>query len=677
MYNDSDLPAQDFRTSAEIACQIYSTNRDQPEVLRKAAFLAGFAAQSPVRILEGELIVGPHFLLEGSWRWREILGEEHYQGMAFHGNIGHVIVDFDRVLRLGVDGLLAHIRTISCENDNQMINRQAFHTTVEAFSCFIQRYGDEAALLSAGGEEKWADMRAVAANCRLIAHQPPHTFWQALQLVWFTQVFLHAEAMAQAISFGRFDQYLGAYLERDLASGLLTSADAEELLADFWKKCNAIGDPSQNLVVGGVDTQNRCAENALSFLCMDVARKLRLPQPSLSVRIAPNTSEKFWGKALSLCTAGFGMPSFFNDPVVIRSLEAVGIPTERARDWGIVGCYEANPQGDTLGLTVAGAFSLPQVFLEFFQQAVTYGSFDNFLTDYKQYLAEFYARELVKYQATYDQFYVKDSASPFQSLCLGDCIEQGLTAEEGGARFLLYGVNIMGLATLVDSLLAVKELVFERQALSMEAFRQQLVDDFPDEALLARCRNMPGKYGTGAAFTDALAQDLLHETAELVLSNPLDNGVRPYPGFFWFLQDVYTLPGATPDGRRTCDRVSYGVAPSELGQGKTATSILLSTARLAHDLCPCGNPLTLSMNHNDVNGVAGAERLKSLIETYFQEGGFHLHFNIVEAQQLREAKEKPHEHGELTVRISGFSAKFVDLDSVLQDAIVDRTEKGI
>jgi len=313
-------------------------------------------------------------------------------------------------------------------------------------------------------------------------------------MVWFIQVFLHAESMAQAISFGRFDRYLGPYLERDLANGRITTAEAGELLACFWMKCNSIGDPSQNLVVGGVDADGRCAENALSFLCLDVARQLRLPQPSVSVRIGPTTSEEFWEKALALCVTGFGMPSFFNDPVVIRSLEGLGIPPDRARDWGIVGCYEANPQGDTYGLTVGGGFSLPEVILSYLDHAAVCDTFDSFLAGFKRHLAEFYRGELPKFQATVDRF-AGHNPSPFESVCLGNCIDNGLTAEEGGARFNLFGVNIMGLGTLVDSFLAVKTLVFERQEISLEAFRQQLAADFEDETLSTRCRDLAGKYG--------------------------------------------------------------------------------------------------------------------------------------------------------------------------------------
>jgi len=668
----------DIAACAQIAYRIYSHNRSKPEVLRKSGYLSAFAESCPIRIFDGDLILGPSFPLEGAWsRWKRILGDDRHQEMDFHGNIGHIIVDYGRVIQLGVDGLLALVDTAPSETQSHSTNCAAFREALQAFSTYIMRHAREAEIRADTSDVSLrSEMLAVAANCRHIATRAPGTFWQALQLVWFVHVFLHAESMAQAVSFGRFDQYLGPYLEHDLLDGSITMERAGELLACFWFKCNTIGDPSQNLIVGGVDSEGQIAENALSYLCLDIARQLRLPQPSMSVRIGPATTDKFWHSAIALCAEGFGMPSFFNDPVVIRSLENIGIPTERARDWGIVGCYEANPQGDTLGLTVAGAFSLPEVLLEFLGSMPAGDSFDGFLAGFKKHLSAFYSKELVRYQETFDRFKA-DAVSPFESLCLGNCIERGLAAEEGGARFSLFGVNIMGLGTLVDSLLTIKALVFDCQDISIDYLKEQLDADFEDEALWIRCRNLDGKYGTGSSFSDSLAQDLLIETAGLVHSHPLTDGVRPYPAFFWFLADVYRLPGATPDGRRSGDRVSYGVGPTELGKGKSATSILLSAAHLAHDLCPCGNPLILSLSPDEVKGADGISRVKDLVKTYFDEGGFHLHFNIVDAGQLRNARDKPFEHDELTVRISGFSARFAGLDPTLQNAIIERSEKGM
>ena len=183
-------------------------------------------------------------------------------------------------------------------------------------------------------------------------------------MVWFIQVFLHAEGNSAAISFGRFDQDLWPFLKIDLAKKKINRGAALELLCCFLMKC-CEGDESQNLIVGGSDLDGSSMENTLSILVLEASRKIKVWQPSISVRIGKKTSEKFWKEALLLSTAGIGMPSFFNETVVAAGLEKLGIPSGRAMDWGIIGCYEAAPQGDSFPMTVAGGFALPSILLDF------------------------------------------------------------------------------------------------------------------------------------------------------------------------------------------------------------------------------------------------------------------------------------------------------------------------
>ena len=254
-----------------------------------------------------------------------------------HRNHGHICVDYGKVLKLGINGLRKEISKMP-ESDN----KKAFAQSLEAFSVFISRH-----------------------NCAKLAEQAPDTFHEALQLVWFVQTFLHVEGDAAAVSFGRFDQYLGSFLDKDLENGIITEEQAFELLCYFCIKC-CEGDESQNLTLGG-------NENRLSTLMLQVMSELQIWQPSISVRIGANTSEFFWDEALNLCAAGIGMPSFFNEPIVSTALKKLGIPYERAEDWGIVGCYEASPQGDCYPLTVAGGFVLPELLVGFSPNKIKLG----------------------------------------------------------------------------------------------------------------------------------------------------------------------------------------------------------------------------------------------------------------------------------------------------------------
>lgn len=653
------------RALAHLAAREYSRTVGDPEVERKAAFLEAFAAEMPVILRAGERIVGSQRFMAPAWE--AILGPETTRAMAFRGNLGHIIVDYRRVLGRGVAGLRADIAAMPVCDDIGRRNQVAFRKSLEALAVTIRRHADAAA--AAGDQE-------VSEVCAWIAESPPCTFQQALQLTWFVHVLLHAESPSTAaISFGRLDQFLWPYLRRDLAEGVLDLTAARELLACFWLKC-CEGDESQNLVLGGGDAEGRPAENPLSLLCLEVCAALRTWQPSVSVRFGPQNSAAFRLAALRLAALGFGMPSFLNDPVVIRALEAAGLPAARARDYGIVGCYEASPQGDATPYTVAGRVLLPQLFRDYLAGAEA-EDYEGFEAGCRSFLAAHYRdTALPGFQASWNQR-AATTASPFESLCVTGCLESGRCAEEGGARFSLYGVNILGLGTLVDSLYAVRELVYRDRALTLRELRRTLEHDFPDQATLAHCRALPGRFGTGSEFTDALARRFSEFLGRLVLDHPLANGVRPYPALFLFGSDIMLPCPATPDGRRAGDRVSYGCGPGIYGRHAGPTAVLSSAACLRHDLFGCGNPLLLSVNPTDVAGASGTERLGALVDAYFGQGGFQVHFNITSATLLREARAHPEQHRNLLVRVSGFSARFTELAERWQEALIERTEAGV
>jgi formate C-acetyltransferase len=632
---------QEQETYARLACQAYSDNADKPEILRRAEFLTWFAERVPVSRREDELLVGSKRF--ASPAWNRILTPEQLEQCGIHGNHGHIIVDYGRVLTDGICGVRKAVDAMPAGE-----NRNAFIQTLEAFATFIRRHG-----------------------CAELADRPPESFHEALQMTWFIQIFLRAEGNTSAVSFGRFDQFAWPFLQHDLAAGRLDRNQAFELLCCFFMKC-CEGGESQNLTVGG-----NGQENTLSILVLKAMRKLNVWQPSISVRIGPGTSEEFWREALLLCDTGIGMPSFFNDFVVTKALGKLDIPSDRAADWGIVGCYEASPQGDAYPLTVRGGFALPEILWDYLQGSPANGSFEAFSQGFKSFFSEQYTgRILPGFQQRWLDL-KRNAVSPFESLCVTGCIESGLAAEEGGARFNLFGVNILGIGTLIDSLLSIKKLIFDEQDFTLSEMTRQLAENFPDQKMLLRCRALSGKFGSDTAESNALAHDLSAFVARTVLGSRLANGVRPYPGFFWFGQDIHRQIAATPDGRLANERPSYGCGPGILLEKSSTTSILNSAACIDHASCACGNPLTLSFNRNEIAGKNGLDIIRQVVESYFGRGGFHLHINVVEAEELKKAREAPERYQNLTVRISGFSARFVSLDKPWQDAIIERTEMGM
>lgn len=655
----------------------YRATRGEPAISRRARLLEQFAESARIGLTPDDLLAGSQKFC--AFSFPEAVGRELNE-LGYANNAGHIVHDYARLLRLGVGGLLGQLdrRRQTATTADEQRNLDAFGRAMAAFRRFIFRHAEAAAALAATlTGEAASEWRERAQDLQALTATPPAHFRQALQLTWFMQLFLHAENPAAAISFGRLDQYLWPFLERDLAEGAITWAAASDLAGAFCLRC-CEGDESQNLAVGGVDEQGRDVTNPLSILLLDLVRVLRAFQPSLVVRLHPQSPPALTDAAGRLAAIGIGQPGFINDPAVIPGLLELGIPLPRARDYAIVGCYEATTQGDCYPNTVCGHLHLTEALVRYLATPAAQETtgFEAFLRGWYDELNRTYQAMLTR-QAQPAWNHWRDRApSPFGSMVMAGCLDRALPVEAGGAPFNLFGINILGLGTAVDSLHALREAVFVRHELTTAQIATAVAGNFPDEALRQKLRNQPGRFGTDSEGTNALAHEVSTTIALMVLASRLENGVRPYPGFFCFTADIWEHNHATPDGRRREENLSYGAGPASAAP-TTPTSVLASMRHVAHALCACGNPLALSLPATAVAGAAGIDRLTGLVKTYFAQGGLHLHFNLHSAQDLRAAKATPDQHADLTIRISGLSARFVTLPEPIQDALIERAETGV
>jgi len=672
-YDDDERQAH-----AQAIIQAYEETMGKPAIVRRARALGRFADAALVHL-------DPEDIFAGSQRFcglgfpKEI--NETFQRLGYEHNAGHIIHDYAGLVRVGIEGLAARIaaRQSLPLTADEAVMLEACGGALTAFSRFITRHSEEAAevadRLTVAQATEW---RAWADEIESLAHERPTSFRGALQLVWFAQIFLHAETPTAAISFGRFDQYLWPHLRDDMEAGLLDRSDAGHLVGAFFLRC-CEGEESQNLTIGGVDENGVDATNPLSLLLLEVMAELRVCQPSLSVRLHPGSPDELVQAACALATTGTGQPGFINDAAVIPGLQRLDIPLDRARDFGIVGCYEPATCGDCYPNTVCGSpTALAESLVSYLQtpEALAAPDFPTFLEGWFARYSDAYQLALTThFQTSWDTWREK-APSPFGSVLMSGCVESARPVESGGTRFNLFGVNILGLGTTVDSLHAINSLVFQRRELTLTELSAAMAADFPDETLRRRLLAIPGRYGTDAEATNKLASQLSERIATMVLESRMDHGVRPYPAFFKFTADIWSHPYATPDGRHIADPLSYGCGPASTCGG-TPTSILASASSVAHHLCPCGNPLALSLLAQDFTGPEGPSRLAALVLGYFACGGFHLHINLLHADELRAAQEDPSNYGELMIRISGLSTKFVTLRPTLQDALIQRAEHGV
>ena len=666
------------QSHAEAIIQAYEDTIGQPAIVRRARALGRFADAALVHLDREDIFAGSQRFC-GLGFPKEI--NETFQHLDYATNAGHIIHDYAGLVRVGIEGLAARIaaRQSLPLTANEEVMLEACGGALTAFSRFITRHSEEAAELAVQLTGAQAiEWRAWADELKSLAHDRPTSFRGALQLVWFAQIFLHAENPTAAISFGRLDQYLWPHLRDDMEARILDRSDAGNLVAAFFLRC-CEGEESQNLTLGGVDGNDVDATNPLSLLLLEVMAELRVCQPSLSVRLHPGSPDELVRAACALATTGTGQPGFINDAAVIPGLQRLDIPLERARDFGIVGCYEPATCGDCYPNTVCGTPpDLVESLVVYLQspEALAAQDFSTFLEGWFTRISTAYQSAVAtEFQHSWDTWREK-APSPFGSILMGGCVENALALESGGTRFNLFGVTIVGLGTVVDSLHVISSLVFQRRELTLTDLSAAMAADFPDETLRRRLLAIPGRYGTDSEATNKLAAQVSERIATMVLESRMDHGVRPYPAFFKFTADIWHHPYATPDGRHITDPLSYGCGPASTCGG-TPTSILASASSVAHHLCPCGNPLALSLLAQDFTYPEGPGRLAALVLGYFACGGFHLHVNLLHADELRAAQADPATYGKLMIRISGLSTRFVTLQEPLQNALIQRAEHGV
>jgi formate C-acetyltransferase len=540
--------------------------------------------------------------------------------------------------------------------------------------------------------------------------EPADTFHEALQSFWFVHLVIQIESNGHSISPGRFDQYMRRFYEADWPGGRLDRDGALELLDCLWVKFNEImklrdktasigfgGYPLfQNLIVGGQGADGRDATNDLSCLCLDATRRTRLPQPSLSVRVHRETPPDFLCAASDLAREGLGLPAFFNDDAIVPVLQNMGVPLEEARGYAEVGCVEPQVPGKTNGYYPAGFLNLGKVLTMALHNGTDPATGERLgpadpefrgFARYEEVVAaldrqlEHVIRLLVTGDNILDELHGQLAPNPFVSLFVDDCLARGLAYEQGGAAYNYTGPNSVGLANVADALMAIKGLVFAERRIEMAALLAMLDQDFAGhEGGRLLLLNRAPKYGNDNEEVDGIARELATRILTGFKQHRNPRGGRFEPG----LQSISAhalfrdAVAATPDGRTARMLLADGgISPAQGRDRRGPTAVIRSAARLDHREASNGTLLNIKLSPQSVAGEAGLENLVALIRTYFQLGGQHVQFNVINSAILREAQRHPEKHRDLVIRVAGFSVLFTTIDPVLQEDIIERTEHRV
>ena len=607
---------------------------------------------------------------------------------------GHIIIDYPRLLNSGLDNLVAELVQL---NDQAPDNAfyQAALILLKAAQRHILRY---AALAEEMAESCQDDTRKqelvrIAHVSRHISGNKPQDFYQACQLFWYMNIILQYESNASSLSLGRFDQYMLPFYQHSLSHGE-SPAFLKELLESLWVKCNDIvllrsassaryfaGFPTgYTILLGGLTETGRSAVNVLSFLCLDAYQNVCLPQPNLGVRVNELIDRPFLLKTAETIRMGTGIPQIFNDEVVVPAFLNRGVSLEDARDYAVVGCVELSIPGKTYGLHDIAMFNLLKVMELTLHEnegnaAMTYPE----LVEQIRQKISHYVRLMAQGSNICDIGHRDWAPVPLLSSFIEGCLNSGKDITEGGARYNFSGVQGIGIANLSDSLHALKGMVFDQQRLTFDELLASLKENFASEegrAIRARLINRFEKYGNDVDEVDLISADLLRYYCKEVEQYRNPRGGQFTPGSYTVSAHVPlgAVVGATPDGRFAGEQLADGGLSPMLGQDHQGpTAILKSVSKLDNTLLSNGTLLNVKFTPSTLEGQQGLNKLADFLGAFTRLKLQHIQFNVVNAEQLREAQKRPQDFAGLVVRVAGYSAFFVELSREIQDDIIGRT----
>jgi formate C-acetyltransferase len=634
---------------------------------------------------------------------------------------GHLSLGVDNVVREGMDAIAARAR-----ERLEQLRREAPYdeagasflravvVSLEAAVAYAERFAAlaETMLAGAADESERARLCAIAEHCRRVPRLPARTFHEGLQAAWMAHVVGEIQyGTHDVFAAGRVDQFLCPLYRRDLAEGRIDRAAATALLQEYFLKLSAnvepipeagmetnavLGNSQHCVTIGGLTPGGSDGTNELTFAILDAYEQMGGTVNQLCVRLHDGAPPELLRRAAAVFRVANGI-ALYNDRAVVEGLVSDGMAPEHARDYCIVGCVETSGQSDTHGCPGGHELVLPAVLMlaltsgrrpppALGQQAgfdggdaCAAGSFEALLEIVRRQLSH-QIGVLVQAAAGKDLAHRELLPAPYVSALMHGCIERARDITAGGARYDFTSVDVRGLATFVDSLLAIQSLVFERRVLALSELLAALERDFEgDEVLRSRLLREPPKFGTGEPAADAMALRALGWIDEQARRHRNVRGGRFRACYYSYGNHVVDglLLGATPDGRRRGTPISNGVSASNLVEPASGPmGPMRSAAKIPPRQASSGISLNMRFHPRMISTERGLATFAGLIRTYFSLGGMHVQPNVVSAETLRAAQRDPDAHRDLVVKVSGYSAYFTDLGRSIQQDIIDRAEYG-
>lgn len=596
------------------------------------------------------------------------------------------------------------------EASDKMEELKAMDICCDAVIILGERYHEMAVEKAAAetDQKRKAELEQIAKNLEVVPAHKPQTFWQAIQLYWFTHLAVTTELNPwDAFSPGRLDQHLNPYYEADVEAGILDDEHALELLECLWVKFynqpapvkvgitlkeSATYTDFANINTGGVTPEGKNGVNNVSYLILDCMDEMKLVQPNSNVTISKKTPQKFLKRACEISRKGWGQPAFYNTEAQITELINAGKSLEDARRGGSSGCVETGAWGNEAYI-LTGYMNIPKIFqLTLFNgfdeysgkqlglqlgYAKDFKTFDELWAAFKKQLKHFVDIK-IRGNNVIERLYAEEMPAPCLSVVTNDCISNAKDYNAGGARYNTNYIQGVGIGTVTDCVASVKYNVFDEKNFTMEELIDAMEHDFEGyDYIYSLVHDKTPKYGNDDDYADDLMREIFDLYHDTIVGRPNMKGGKYGIDMLPTTCHVYfgDVILATPNGRKAHKPVSEGISPEKSADTNGPTAVIKSCAKMDH-LATAGTLLNQKFTPNVVAGEAGLNNMASLVRSYFAMDGHHIQFNVVDRQTLIEAQKHPEDHKDLIVRVAGYSDFFRNLDKPLQDEIIERTEQS-
>ena len=655
---------------------------DMCEHDRYAAALDILVRECPIRICEHERVCGAA-TLGAAVRHQVPVARE---GRIIWPSVSHLTVDFGILVKEGILGMRKRIEGIdtSCFDQPAMDRHRCLLSTLDAMQVWHARYLEAT-------KERYPHLHSLLLRVPL---HPATTFEEAVQSLWFGFAFLRLGGNWPGI--GCIDRLLGPYLKNDLAAGRITMDQAREVLASmFIKGCEWIetdtprgsGDAQhyQNIVLGGTDQSGCDVTCEVSYLCLEIVEELGISDFPISVRLNAKTPAPFLHLLARVMRHGGGVVALYNEQIVYDALRKQGYPEQEIYDFANDGCWETQIPGKTY-------FSyMPMDFLHLLLQDVLHvaeGDFADFAdmeslrAAYAACMKQKVAQACIGLLDGFVPAWREGSEAfrlaiptPMIDLFEHGCAKSGKGYTEGGTPYCVISPHMGGVGDVANALCAIDHLCFIEKKLSTAQLCEILRNDWQGhESLALYAKNKLPHYGNGDGEADAHYAWAVEAFADACAPYAHGYPIAFPPGISTFGRQIEWRAHRTavPHGHRRGEILAGNTSPTPGTDTAGATAIVRSYCAADLSRMTTGAALDIKLYPGTLEGENGLCALEGLMKGFCALGGYFMQVDVLDVQTLLDAREHPEQYKTLSVRVSGWNARFVTLDDAWQRMVLER-----